>query len=120
MWHSVTRLDRGRRPLPRDRRSIREVIVAAAPHTETSLAPSVLNLAFDLGTTLDVGMRLGPGEISVHPKKLGVLGHRFGGSAAVFTATGMPVKPKAVIAAFPTITKPPAEEPGVGLCKCPA
>ena len=92
-------------------------IVAAAPHTETSLAPSVLNLAFDLGTTLDIiaGVRLGPGEISVHPKKLGVLGHGFGGSAAVFTAAGMPVKPKAVIAAFPTITKPPAEEPASAL-----
>lgn len=92
-------------------------IVAAAPHTETSLAPSVLNLAFDLGTTLDIiaGVRLGPGKISVHPEKLGVLGHGFGGSAAVFAAAGMPIKPKAVIAAFPTITKPPAEEPASAL-----
>ena len=59
-------------------------IVAAAPATETSLAPSVLNMAFDLGTTLDIiaGVRLGPGKISVHPTKLGVVGHGFGGSAA--------------------------------------
>ena len=44
-------------------------IVAAAPATETSVAPSVMNLAFDLGTTLDIvaGVRLGPGKISVHP-----------------------------------------------------
>ena len=44
-------------------------IVAAAPDTETGVAPSVLNLAFDLGTTLDIiaGVRLGPGKISVHP-----------------------------------------------------
>jgi hypothetical protein len=92
-------------------------IVAAAPHTETSLAPSVLNLAFDLGTTLDIvaGVRLGPGKISVHPTKLGVVGHGFGGSAAVFAAAGMPAKPKAVVAMFPTVTKPAAEEPAASL-----
>jgi hypothetical protein len=92
-------------------------IVAAAPHTETGLAPSVLNLAFDLGSTLDIisGVRLGPGKISVHPTKLGVVGHGFGGSAAVFTAAGMAAKPKAVVALFPTVTKPPAEEPAVSL-----
>jgi dienelactone hydrolase len=92
-------------------------IVAAAPDTETGLAPSVLNMAFDLGTTLDIvaGVRLGPGKISVHPTKLGVVGHGFGGSAAVFAAAGMPVKPKAVVAAFPTITKPAAEEPATTL-----
>jgi len=92
-------------------------IVAAAPGTETSVAPSVLNLAFDLGTTLDIvaGVRLGPGKISVHPTKLGVVGHGFGGSAAVFAAAGMPAKPKAVVAAFPTLTKPPAEGPAVSL-----
>ncbi len=88
-------------------------IVAAAPDTEKRIAPSVLNLAYDLGTTLDIiaGVRLGPGKISVHPTKLGVVGHGFGGSAAVFAAAGMPVKPKAVVAAFPTVTSPPAEEP---------
>lgn len=39
-------------------------IVAAAPDTEKGFAPSVLNLAFDLGTTLDIitGVRLGPGR----------------------------------------------------------
>jgi hypothetical protein len=92
-------------------------IVAAAPATESGIAPSVLNMAFDLGTTLDIisGVRLGPGKISVHPTKLGVAGHGFGGSAAVFTAAGMPVKPKAVVAAFPSVTKPRAEEPAASL-----
>jgi dienelactone hydrolase len=92
-------------------------IVAAAPGTETSVAPSVLNLAFDLGTTLDIiaGVRLGTGKISVHPTKLGIVGHGFGGSAAVFAAAGMPAKPKAVVAAFPTVSKPPAQEPAVSL-----
>jgi dienelactone hydrolase len=87
-------------------------IVAAAPDTEKGIAPSVLNLAFDLGTTLDIiaGVRLGDGKISVHPTKLGLVGHGFGASTAVFAAAGMPVKPKAVVAAFPTVTKPRAEE----------
>ncbi|MBJ7337275.1 dienelactone hydrolase family protein [Mycolicibacterium sp.] len=88
-------------------------IVAAAPNTETGVAPSVLNLAFDLGTTLDIvsGVRLGPGKISVHPTKLGVVGHGFGGSAAVFAAAGMGDKLKAAVALFPTVTKPPAPHP---------
>ena len=92
-------------------------IVAAAPATETGVAPSVMNLSFDLGSTLDIiaGVRLGPGQISVHPSKLGLVGHGFGGSAAVFAAAGMPAKPKAVAALFPTVTKPPAEQPAATL-----
>lgn len=92
-------------------------IVAAAPDTEKTVAPSVLNLAFDLGTTLDIiaGVRLGDGKISVHPTKLGIVGHGFGASTAVYAAAGMPVKPKAVVAAFPTITKPRAEEAAAAL-----
>lgn len=88
-------------------------IVAAAPDTERGLAPSVLNLAFDMGTALDIaaGVRLGPGKISVHPTKLGLVGHGFGGSAAVFAAAGMPDKPRAVAAIFPSVTTPPAEQP---------
>jgi dienelactone hydrolase len=92
-------------------------IVAAAPNTERSFAPSVLNLAFDLGTTLDIvsGVRLGTGKISVHPRKLGVVGHGFGGSAAVFTAAGMPDRMRAVVALFPSVTSPPTLEPARNL-----
>jgi dienelactone hydrolase len=92
-------------------------IVAAAPNTERSVAPSVLNLAFDLGATLDVvsGVRLGPGNISVHPRKLGVVGHGFGGSAAVFTAAGMPDRMRAAVALFPSVTSPPTVEPARNL-----
>jgi len=92
-------------------------IVAAAPATEKGLAPSVLNLAFDLGTALDIvaGVRLGQGDISVHPNKLGVAGHGFGASAAVFAAAGMPKRVKAVVAAFPTVSAPPAVQPAAGL-----
>jgi hypothetical protein len=96
-------------------------IVAAAPSTERGLAPSVLNLSVDLGTTLDIitGVRLGPGEISVHPTKLGLAGHGFGGSAAVFAAAGLAGAasgaPKAVAALFPSVTRPPAQEPASSL-----
>ncbi len=95
-------------------------IVAAAPSTEAGVAPSVLNFAFDLGATLDIvsGVRLGPGKISVHPAKRGLVGHGFGGSAAVFAAAGLasgPHAPKAVAALFPTVTKPPAEQPAATL-----
>src|ERR1700758_2990393 len=63
-------------------------IVAAAPDTERRPAPSALNLAYDLGTALDIvaGVRLGSGQISVHPTKLGLAWHGFGGSAAVLAA----------------------------------
>jgi acetyl esterase/lipase len=77
----------------------------------------VLNLAFDLGRALDIaaGVRLGPGKISVHPDKLGVVGHGFGASAAVFAAAGMKPKPAAVAAVFPAVTTPSAEQPAAAL-----
>ena len=93
-------------------------IVAGAPDTERGVAPSVLNLAFDLGTTLDImaGVRLGPGKISVHPAKLGLAGHGFGASAAVFAAAGMAGEPAGAVAAiFPTATSPRAEDPAATL-----
>ena len=92
-------------------------IVAAAPDTEKGLAPSVLNLAFDLGTTLDIitGVRLGPGRISVHPGKLAVAGHGFGASAAVFTAAGLGSRLRGVAALFPAGTRPSVEEPAATL-----
>lgn len=85
-------------------------IVAAAPNTQRGLVPSVLNLSADLGTALDVmtGVRLGPGEISVAPTKLGLAGHGFGASAAIFAAGARPTT-KAVVAVFPAVTKPSAE-----------
>ena len=84
-------------------------IVAAAPDTQRGLMPSVLTLAHDLSSTLDVisGVRLGPGEISVAPESLALAGHGFGASAAVLAATT--AHPKAVAAVFPAVTKPSAE-----------
>jgi dienelactone hydrolase len=96
-------------------------IVAAAPNTETGLAPSAPRLAFDLNTTLDIiaSVRLGPGKISVHPQKLGLVGHGFGGGAAVLAAAERPGNsrsvPHTVVALFPAVTKPPAENPAAAL-----
>ena len=85
-------------------------IVAAAPDTQRGPLPSVLTFAHDLGNTLDVisGVRLGPGQISVAPDKLGLAGHGFGAAAAVLAAAGT-AQPKAVAAVFPAVTKPSAE-----------
>lgn len=95
-------------------------IVTAAADTERGLAPSVLNLAADLDAVLRVisSVRLGGGNISVDPEKLGVAGHGFGGSAALFAAltregitSAAAARPgvKAAAAVFPSVTKPSAE-----------
>ena len=70
----------------------------------------MLSLGHDLTATLDVitGVRLGPGQISVAADKLGLAGHGFGASAAVLAASGA-VRPQAVAAVFPAVTKPSAE-----------
>lgn len=87
-------------------------LVVLAPDTERGLVPSVLNLAADLGRSLDIatGVRLGPGRISVDAARLGVVGHGFGGSAAVLAAARMSAKPRAVAAVFPAVTTPPVEQ----------
>ncbi|WP_066905340.1 dienelactone hydrolase family protein [Millisia brevis] len=84
-------------------------IVAAAPRTQRGPVPSHLDMAADLGTALEVcsTVRLGPGEISVHPDRLGVAGHGMGGSAAVLAAAGRPDL-RAVAALFPQPSAPPA------------
>lgn len=92
-------------------------IVTAAPNTQRGLVPSVLNLAYDLGATLDVitGVRLGPGQISVAPTKLGLAGHGFGAAAAIFAAAAQSTKAKAAVAVFPGVTKPSAEDAAAAL-----
>lgn len=63
-------------------------IVAAAPATQRGALPSHIGLATDLRTTLDIcsGVRLGPGEISVHPERLALAGHSMGAGSAVLAA----------------------------------
>lgn len=83
--------------------------VAAAPDTERGPLPSHLNLATDLLTTLDIciGVRLGGGNISVHPDKLALAGHGMGAGAAVIAASQRSVG--AVAALYPAPTAPSSE-----------
>ncbi len=85
-------------------------IVAAAPNTERGPIPSHTGLATDLLTTLDIcrEVRLGNGEISVHPNKLAVAGHGMGAGAAVLAA-GARSDIAAVAALFPAPTAPSSE-----------
>ncbi|MGQ0839115.1 dienelactone hydrolase family protein [Actinokineospora sp.] len=63
-------------------------IVVAAPGTHTGPLGSHRLLAADLRTALDVcvGVRLGDGDISVDPDRLGLAGHSTGGGSAVLAA----------------------------------
>ncbi|GAB4583291.1 dienelactone hydrolase family protein [Nocardia sp. IFM 10818] len=83
--------------------------VAAAPDTERGPIPSHLNLATDLLTALDIctGVRLGVGDISVHPDKLALAGHGMGAGAAVIAASQREVA--AVAALYPAPTAPSGE-----------
>jgi dienelactone hydrolase len=63
-------------------------VVAAAPGTQRGALASHSQFATDLRTALDVctGVRLGDGDISVDPAKLGLVGHGMGGGCAVLAA----------------------------------
>ena len=63
-------------------------VVAVAPATQSGALPSYRQFAVDLCTALDVcvGVRLGNGNISVDPGKLGLVGHGMGGGCAVLAA----------------------------------
>ena len=65
-------------------------IVAVAPATSGGAVPSARTFATDLCTAADiaVGVRLGPGNISVHPDRVAMAGHGFGAGAAVLAAAG--------------------------------
>ncbi|GAA4807665.1 hypothetical protein GCM10023353_08990 [Tomitella cavernea] len=62
--------------------------VVVAPATECGAVPSARSFAQDLGTAADIAtsVRLGPGQISVHPAKVAMAGHGFGAGAAVLAA----------------------------------
>lgn len=79
-------------------------IVVTAPATQRGPLASSRLFAADLRTALDVstGVRLGDGEISVSPSKLGLAGHSTGAGAAVLAAAEMPVAAVATLAASQT------------------
>ncbi|AWB84993.1 dienelactone hydrolase family protein [Corynebacterium liangguodongii] len=86
-------------------------IVVAAPDTESGLRPDHSGFAADLDTAVQIlaGVRLGNGNVTVAPAKIGVAGHGMGGGAAVLSAVDNP-KVKAVAAIYPANTAPSAIE----------
>lgn len=86
-------------------------IAVAAPNTETGFRPDHRGFAADLETSLQIlaGVRLGNGNISVSPGKLGIVGHGMGGGAAVLAAVDNP-KAKAVATVYPANVAPSAVE----------
>lgn len=82
-------------------------IVVVAPNTETGLVPNHRDLAADMESALQiaVGVKLGTGNITVSPQKLGMIGHGMGGGTAVLGAVNND-KVKAVAAIYPATTSP--------------
>ncbi|APT93197.1 alpha/beta hydrolase [Corynebacterium phocae] len=84
-------------------------IVVAAPDTETGIIPNHRNLAADMESALQItaGVKLGNGNITVAPGKLGMIGHGMGGGAAVLAAVDNE-KVKAIASIYPASTSPSA------------
>jgi dienelactone hydrolase len=85
-------------------------IVALAPDTQRGPLASAAALAADLRTALDVGtgVRLGTGQISVDPSRLGLVGHGIGGGAAVLAAATPGTEVRALVLLAPAETHPSA------------
>ncbi|MDK8524267.1 dienelactone hydrolase family protein [Corynebacterium sp. MSK150] len=84
-------------------------IVVVAPDSETGPFPNHRNLAADMESALQIaaGVKLGAGNITVSPGKLGMIGHGMGGGTAVLGALDNK-KVAAVAAIYPSITAPSA------------
>ncbi|WP_438359480.1 dienelactone hydrolase family protein [Corynebacterium sphenisci] len=84
-------------------------IAVAAPATENGVVVDHRGLAADLESTLQIlaGVRLGAGEVTVHPKKIGFAGHGMGAGAAVLAATGRE-HCAGVACVYPADTAPPS------------
>ncbi len=82
-------------------------IVAACPSTSNGVLPSHPEYATDLRITLDIctGVRLGAGDISVDPDRLGLAGHGMGGGCAVLAAASEP-RARAVVTLALAETRP--------------
>jgi dienelactone hydrolase len=89
-------------------------VVAASPSTQRGPLASHRLYAADLRTALDVcvGVRLGDGEISVDPAKLGLAGHSTGGGSAVLAAAD-DKRVKAVATIAPAEVRPSARDAAV-------
>lgn len=95
-------------------------IVTAAPATQAGPFASSRLLAGDLRTALDIcaGVRLGTGDISVDPRKLGLAGHSTGAGCAVLAAAEDD-RVKAVATLAASQTRPFASDAASG-CAMPS
>ncbi|MEJ5927937.1 dienelactone hydrolase family protein [Corynebacterium sp. H128] len=86
-------------------------IVVAAPSTESGVLPNHRGFASDLETALQIltGVKLGTGNISVAPGKIGLVGHGMGAGCAILAAAGRDHL-NAVAALYPSVTSPSNEE----------
>ncbi|MFP7364923.1 alpha/beta hydrolase [Corynebacterium callunae] len=84
-------------------------IAVAAPDTETGFMPDHKGFASDLDTAMQIlgGVKLGSGNVTVNPARLGVAGHGMGASAAVLAAANRDIV-HAVGALYPVKTSPSA------------
>lgn len=91
-------------------------IAVAAPNTEKGLLPDHRDLANDLLSALQIiaGVKLGQGNVTVDPKKLGLAGHGMGAGAAILAAAHNP-QVRAVGALYPAVTSPSSEDAARGV-----
>ena len=93
-------------------------IAVAAPDTERGLRPDHAGFAADLETALQIlaGVKLGNGNVTVSPNRLGIAGHGMGGGCAVLASVDNP-QVKAVAAVYPADVAPSAITAARGLFK---
>lgn len=86
-------------------------IAVAAPDTERGFKPNHAGFAADLETALQIlaGVKLGNGNTTVSPGKLGVIGHGMGGGCAVLASVNNE-KVKAVAPIYPASVAPSAND----------
>lgn len=86
-------------------------IVVVAPDTETGISPDHRGFAADLETCMQIaaGVKLGQGNITVAPGKIGLVGHGMGAGAAILTAVDRELV-KAVAAIYPSSTAPSCDD----------
>lgn len=94
-------------------------IAVAAPDTENGFIADHRGLANDLDSALQIlgGVRLGEGQVTVSPAKLGLAGHGMGAGAAILAAAGRD-HIKSVTAIYPADTSPSAEAAATNV-RCP-
>ncbi|MBG6123055.1 dienelactone hydrolase family protein [Corynebacterium aquatimens] len=84
-------------------------IAVAAPDTEKGFRPNHAGFAADLESALQIlaGVKLGNGNVTVSPGKLGIAGHGMGGGAAVLASVDND-KVNAIAAVYPADVAPSA------------